>query len=69
MIHIPRGLSVRETRRIIRQAKYREDFLRQMYSFTIYFNALEKAHWKNQKVQYRTETARAAEEQFLEAKR
>lgn len=69
MVHIPRGLSARETRSIIRQIKYREDFLRQMHSFTIYFNALEKAHWNRQKIQYRTEAAREAEAEFLAAKR
>lgn len=69
MVHIPRGLSVRETRRIIRQAKYREDFLRQMHSFTIYFNALDRARWNKQDVQFRTEMARKAEEEYLAAKR
>lgn len=69
MVHIPRGLSARETRSIIRQIKYREDFLRQMHGFTIYFNALEKAHWNKQDVQFRTEMARKAEEEYLAAKR
>lgn len=68
-IHIPRGLSARETNALIRQAKYRENFLRAMRGFTIYFNALEKAHWQRQNIQYRTEAAREAENQFLAAKK
>ncbi len=67
MVNIPRGLPAREIRRIIRKEKYREEFLRQMKSFTVYFNALEKAHWNKQDVQFRTEMARKAEEEYLAA--
>lgn len=65
---IPKGASVRQVNEIIRYAKYKENFLREMRKFTIYFNALEKAHWKRQKVQHRTEFALEAEMQFFAAK-
>lgn len=69
MIHIARGTPKAKINSIVKNALYKEKFLRCMRDITIYFNALEESQRRNQKVDYRTEAAREAEKQFAEKKK